>query len=240
MHSVQPPFIDSGITFNFMKMHITEIENIPPLLFVSGIDTDAGKSFATGWLAKQLYLMGKNVITQKFVQTGNRGVSEDIMVHRKIMETGILPEDEAGLTAPVIFSYPASPDLAARIDGKVLDINIISKATEQLRKRFDYILIEGAGGLMVPLKGEYLTIDYISEHNLPVVLVTNGALGSVSHTLLSLYAIKKMGISLFALIYNPHFDSDTTIAYDTRTYIQHWIEKEFPGTYYIEMPDFAD
>lgn len=221
-------------------MQINKIKNFPPLLFVSGIDTNAGKSFATGWLAKQLLDEGKNVITQKFIQTGNRGFSEDIMVHRKIMKTGMLPEDTEGLTAPVIFSYPASPDLASRIDGIDLNLDIISKATEKLREKKDYVLIEGAGGLMVPLKGDYLTIDYIEEHKLPVILVTNGALGSVSHTLLSLFAIKKRGLSLFAVVYNPHFDSDKTIASDTHLYLQRWLGREFPETHYIEMPDFAD
>ena len=79
--------------------------------FISGIDTDAGKSYCAGWWARELMAQGKTVVTQKFIQTGNREFSEDIEVHRKIMGTGMLPEDLDHTTAPVIFSYPCSPHL---------------------------------------------------------------------------------------------------------------------------------
>ena len=85
----------------------------PNIYFISGIDTDAGKSYCTAWYAKQLSRNGQRVITQKFIQTGNTGHSEDIDLHRRIMGTGYLPEDNEGLTMPEIFSYPCSPHLAA-------------------------------------------------------------------------------------------------------------------------------
>ena len=96
-------------------------------------------------------------------------------------------------------------------------------------------LIEGAGGLMVPLKGDYLTIDYVRERKLPTVLVTNGALGSISHTLLALEAIRNAGIELRAVIYNSYFDKDKIIAEDTRKYIRHWLKMRFEGTEFMEM-----
>lgn len=64
------------------------------IYFISGIDTDAGKSYCTAWYAKQLSLNGQRIITQKFIQTGNTGHSEDIDLHRRIMGTGYLPEDK--------------------------------------------------------------------------------------------------------------------------------------------------
>ena len=84
--------------------------------FVSGIDTDAGKSYATGYLAREWNKNGKRTITQKFIQTGNVGHSEDIDLHRRIMEIPFTQEDQEGLTMPEIFSYPASPHLASRLD----------------------------------------------------------------------------------------------------------------------------
>lgn len=215
-------------------MNLNDI-NIPLKLFITGIDTDAGKSFVTGHLAKALIKQGKRVITQKFIQTGNTDSSEDIEVHRKIMEIPFTPEDESGLTAPVIFTYPASPDLAAKLDNRELDFTIIEKASEELSQKYEYLIIEGAGGLMVPLKGEYLTIDYIADHNLPVALVTNGRLGSINHTLLSLYAIKNAGIKLFGVIYNSFFDKDEIICKDTRKYIKQWLINHFPDATYLEI-----
>ena len=207
----------------------------PAKLFITGIDTDAGKSFATGWLAKLILAQGKSVITQKFVQTGNLDFSEDIEVHRKIMGIPLTTVDKIGITAPVIFTYPASPDLAARIDGKELDLSLIEEASETLSKTYEHLLIEGAGGIMVPLKGEYLTIDYIRDHRLPVVLVTNGRLGSINHTLLSLKVIADEGIELFAVLYNTYFDKDRVICDDTKDYIRKWLSSHFPKALYMEF-----
>jgi len=99
--------------------------------FISGIDTDAGKSYCTGWWAKQMAVLGQKVITQKFIQTGNLEFSEDIDLHRRLMGIDMLPEDIDHTTAPVIFSYPCSPHLAARIDGKEIKLSIIDDATQR-------------------------------------------------------------------------------------------------------------
>lgn len=210
----------------------------PERLFITGIDTDAGKSYATGWLALQMMEQGRDVITQKFVQTGNIDMSEDIQIHRDIMGIPMQRVDLIHLTAPVIFSYPASPELAARIDGKVLDTDIISKATYELSAIYDNVIIEGAGGLMVPLRPDYLCIDYIRDHKLPVVLVTNSKLGSINHTLLSLSAIANEKIPLFAIVYNPYYDKDIVISSDTRLFIKNWIASHFPEALFMEMPLF--
>jgi len=196
--------------------------------FVTGIDTDAGKSYVTGFLAREMMDRGLNVITQKFVQTGNRDYSEDIEVHRRIMRIPMQPRDIDHTTAPIILSYPASADLAARIDGVTLDLNVAAKATETLLKEYDVVLVEGAGGLMVPLKGEYMAIDYVLEHRLPVVLVTNGRLGSINHTLLTLDAMAHRGIEVAMVAYNSYFDKDPVICEDTKQYIRGYLQNHHP------------
>lgn len=203
--------------------------------FVTGIGTDVGKSWATGWLARRYMAEGKNVITQKFIQTGNVGYSEDIEVHRNIMGIEMTSEDKEMITAPEIFSYPCSPDLAARIDSRNINFDKIEKATKILESRYDVVLIEGAGGIMVPLAGEYLTIDYISDRQLPTIVVTNGQLGSINHTLLTLYAIKQYGIILSEVVYNHHFDKDPIICSDTIEYLKQYIKRHFPNSRFSEF-----
>lgn len=198
------------------------------IIFISGIDTDAGKTYATAWLANRLIEKGKRVITQKFIQTGNEGYSEDIIKHRELMNTELFPEDKDFTTSPVIFSYPASAQLAARIDGKEIDLGTIRRSTSLLASRYDTVLIEGAGGLMVPITDSYFTIDYIADENLPIALVTNGILGSINHTILSLEAIKNRGIKLRYLLYNSYFDKDKIIADDTKGFISRYLKNHFP------------
>ena len=110
-------------------------------IFISGIDTDAGKTYATAWLARKFMDEGKSVITQKFIQTGNTDESEDIVAHRRLMGIEMLPEDNEKVTAPIIFTYPASAQLAARIDGKEIDVNLIDRSTKILTDRYDVVLI---------------------------------------------------------------------------------------------------
>lgn len=208
-------------------------------IFVTGIDTDAGKTYATALLARLLGADGSKVITQKFIQTGCRDTSEDIEKHRALLGTGTLPEDREGLTAPVIFTYPASAQLAARIDGREIDLSVIDRAREVLESRFDHVLVEGAGGLMVPITDNFMAIDYVSSRNLPAVLVTNSRLGSINHTILSLEAIAAHGIELAGVVFNHHYDSDALIAADTRDFVRRYVSRHFPGAEWVELEEIC-
>lgn len=209
------------------------------IYFVSGIDTDAGKSYATGWLARELNNQGRRTITQKFIQTGNApGYSEDIELHRRLMGIPYTEEDLAGLTKPEIFSYPCSPHLAARIDGRPIDFGKIERATEELARRYDTVLLEGAGGLMVPLTEELLTIDYVAQKGYPLIFVTSGKLGSINHTLLSLEAIKHRGMKLDTVMYNLYPTvEDKTIQDDTQQFIRAYLAKHFADTEFMLVPE---
>ncbi len=208
------------------------------VFFVSGIDTNIGKSYATAYLARLWTEQGIRTITQKFIQTGNApGYSEDIELHRRLMGIPYLPEDEAGITKPEIFSYPASPDLASRIDKRPIDFAKIETCTAQLSDAYDAVLVEGAGGLMVPLTAELLTIDYIQQSGYPLVFVTSGRLGSVNHTLLSFEAIERRGIKLHTVMYNLFPEGeDKVIQADTEQYICRYLAQHFPEAAFIKVP----
>lgn len=208
-----------------------------PIYFISGIDTGIGKTYTTGYLAKLWNEQGKKTITQKLIQTGNIDISEDIEQHREIMGMGWFPEDETKLTMPEIFTYPASPHLATQIDGREIDFDKIAKATQQLTEKYEVVLLEGAGGLMVPLTTELLTIDYLTEKKYPVILVSSGRLGSINHTLLSLEALKNRGLELYALAYNLNDESqDVLISKDTSEYLQAYLAKHFPNALWMDIP----
>ena len=98
-----------------------------------------------------------------------------------------------------------------------------------MAERFEIVLLEGAGGLMVPLTTSLLTIDYVAQHQFPVILVTSGRLGSINHTLLSFEALKSRGLKLHALVYNLKDESkDPLISQDTSNYLKDYLAIHFP------------
>lgn len=198
------------------------------VLFISGIDTDVGKTVATGWYAKKLAEQGFSVITQKMIQTGCEFISEDIVQHRKLQGIALLPEDEQGLTCPYLFRYPCSPHLAACLESREINTALIQQATNTLKQRYDYVLLEGAGGLCVPYHEYSTTLDYLVEQGYPLILVTSGKLGSINHTLLSLLVCQQHHIELKGMIYNRYPLGDKIINQETERYLKNYLQHSFP------------
>ena len=203
------------------------------ILFVSGIDTDVGKTIATGVYAKKLMDQGFSVITQKMIQTGCEKIADDLIVHRKIQQIDLTEDDLNGTTCPYLFRYPCSPHLAANMENRQIDPEEITAKTQQLAQRYDYVLLEGAGGLAVPYQENATTLDFIANNHYPLILVTSGKLGSINHTLLSLMACKQYKIPVHSVIYNRFPAKDPIIEQDTQQYLQHYLQQHFPETEFV-------
>lgn len=182
---------------------------------IGGIDTDAGKSIVTGLLARYLLHQQKKVCTLKLVQTGCEGLADDIKLHRQLMGQELSEYDRQGITCPYIFPFPASPCLAAKLAGRTIEEETLDNALATLREHFQWVLVEGAGGLLVPLNEHLLLLDYFAKKQLPLLLVTSPRLGSINHTRLSLEAIRARGIELLGLVYNLHGNHPPEIVQDT-------------------------
>lgn len=198
------------------------------ILFISGIDTHVGKTIATGVYAKKLMQQGYSVITQKMIQTGSQGIAEDILRHRQLQGVELSAEDRAGLTCGYLFDYPCSPHMAAAMQGVEIDVKKIAKQTALLAEQYDYVLIEGAGGLAVPYNSHQTSLDYLQQYGYPLLLVTSGRLGSLNHTLLSLMACRQYGIRLHTLMYNLYPPSDPLICQNSQQYLKQYLAREFP------------
>nr|WP_201546290.1 dethiobiotin synthase [Psychrobacter immobilis] len=218
------------------------------VLFISGIDTDIGKTYATGMIAKALMQQGVNVITQKLVQTGvainpdngEMNIADDIITHRQLMGIALQPCDIDSTTCPYRYKKPASPHLAVRLANTVLDPETITKSTQQLQANYDVVLLEGAGGLLVPITEQLLTLDYIVTQGYPVILVTSGRLGSINHTLLSLEAIRARGLTMHSVIYNHIHDTagntDTDITNSSIDYLKNYLAQNYPNANWLQLP----
>lgn len=193
--------------------------------FVTGIDTDIGKTFCTGLMAAWLAEHGRSVITGKLVKTGCLGISEDILAHRQIMGIEPLAEDRDGRTCSYVFAKPCSPHLAAEKEGVVMDLDLISGNIDQLARCYEAVLVEGAGGLCAPITREMSGLDYVIQHNLPLLVVTSSRLGSLHHTLCLLEVLRQRGGTLAGMIYNRYGEDDREIGNDSRKVIADSMKK---------------
>lgn len=172
-------------------------------IFVAGTDTNVGKSVVTGLLARHLFESGYSVVTQKWVETGSRGRSTDIDTHLKFMAKG-RDDFRAHLQsmAPYTFKLAASPHLASAAESKKISIGRIKRCFNDLSANFDRVIVEGSGGLLVPLDGKTLIVDAVKDMKLPVLLVAANRLGAINSTLLSIEALKSRGIKIAGVIFN--------------------------------------
>lgn len=203
--------------------------------FISGVDTDCGKTYVTARMAAYLRHRGISVITQKPVQTGCTTVADDLVEHRKVMGCGMLPEDKEGRTCSYLFRRPASPHFAAQLENRVISIDKIDRDTRYLLSRYNVVLIEGAGGLMVPLTDEMLTIDYIALRRLPLVLITSSKLGGINHALLSIEACTNRDIDLRTIVFNRIPTDAKDMADDALAVIRRYAMEQYP---HVQVIDF--
>ncbi len=136
-----------------------------------------------------------------------------------------LEVDRCGLTCPYVFSTPCSPHLAAKRDGHDIDITVIDRATMELSRQYDVLLIEGAGGLSVPITEDYTFADYLEERKIPTILVTTPRLGSINHTLNFLEIAGYRNIPIAAVIYNVYGEFSREIRKDSRELFQYYLRK---------------
>lgn len=237
------------------------------VFFITGVDSRIGKTYATGYLAKQLLENGVNVITQKLIETGcDNSIAEDIITHRHIMQIPLQHVDLQQVSCPFVFKAAAPPYMAASLENIPLYPARITVATQQLKLKYEMVLLETSGGIMTPLTESLLTIDYIVAQGHPVVLVTSATLESINHTLLALQAISQRGLTLHAVIYNQYqdpaqsvdtdeltpdqvlqdeqlykesFDTHrvrTSLLRNTRLYLQQYLKQHHPETFWVELP----
>lgn len=169
--------------------------DIPKRLFVTGTDTGVGKT-----LVSAILVAGLNGFYWKPVQSGaDRGADKDW-----IMEKTALPEHHFLPEAYRLKGY-MSPHAAAEREHIEIELEAFRRP---VMDSAHHLVIEGAGGLMVPLSGRWLMLDLIKKMDAPVLLVAKSGLGTINHTLLSLEKLRASGVDLFAVVMNGPKDED--------------------------------
>ena len=190
-------------------------------LFITGTNTGVGKTAVCACLARFLRDKGINVGIQKWVSTGNKHTSKDIEYCLRLLEKKENERDDPALLFPYTFAFPSSPHLAAALEGEKINRDRIRQSYHILSQKYDFLLVEGIGGVMVPLSRDDLLIDLVAELGLPVVIITYSGLGTINHTLLTIEALRHRNIKILGLIFNFADEDNKIIEEDNITIISH-------------------
>lgn len=174
-----------------------------PGLFITGTDTGVGKTLIACGLAWLLRRRRINVGIMKPFATGNQIYSRNF----KSQDTELLAaaanvgdmDDELN---PVFFPIAASPLMASMITKNRISLKSVLSAFRRIRRRHEFVVVEGIGGIMVPLTNSYLLGDFVKLLGLQIIVVSRPNLGSVNHTLLTVNACKKYGLDIIGIIIN--------------------------------------
>jgi len=170
------------------------------ILVVSGTDTGVGKTVVCGLLLAFLRRMGAACGYQKWAATGGEAPADDLV--RVCELSGMdMEKDATRLRVDYLFELAASPHLAAETEGKKIDPDRLIASTLEMAAGLDWLIVEGAGGLMVPLNRETLIIDLIARLDVPVLLAARSGLGTINHTLLSIQALKARNIPCAGIVF---------------------------------------
>ncbi len=179
----------------------------PNGIFITGTDTNVGKTFIASGLAACMREDGIDIGVMKPVVTGNRSDVDMLIKASNI-------DDDKEEINPIFLSVAASPLAASRLLEEEIDTNKIKESFERLMSKHEYMIVEGIGGIMVPITQSYLVIDMIKELELPVLIVCRGALGTINHTLLTIHACKTNSIKISGIIANNIKDKFESNAID--------------------------
>lgn len=172
-------------------------------LFVAGTDTDVGKTMVTAALAAWLRAAGYDVGVMKPVHTGCRHPqSPQPPPDTAVLMRAARSRDPLELVTPYRLRLPLSPLAAARAEGRTIDVRRLRTAYRALAHRHEIVLVEGSGGLLVPITATGTMADLIGDWKLPVLLVARAGLGTLNHTLLSIEAAKRRGLTIGGIILN--------------------------------------
>jgi len=171
--------------------------------FITGTDTGIGKTFVTSLIALTLKERGVDVGVMKPVETGcTEEAGEFIAADAARLKEAAEAKDEMELIAPCRFALPAAPSIAARAEGREITFAPIKRAYNTLCTRHDLLLVEGVGGLLVPINDQETVADLITTLDLPSIIVAGSHMGTINHTLLTVEGARNRGITVAGLIFN--------------------------------------
>lgn len=188
----------------------------PAGIFITGTDTEIGKTIVTGGLTAALKAAGINVGVMKPIASGGvehkgRIVSEDAIFLKGAAQV----DDALDLINPICLRHPLAPSVAAEIEGVSIDLRQIDKAFAELCQRHEFIVVEGIGGIAVPICEEILVVNLAQRFQLPLLIVVRPNLGTINHTVLTVEFARSYNLEICGIVLNTSQEESKGLAEET-------------------------
>jgi dethiobiotin synthetase len=208
-----------------------------PGLFVTATDTDVGKTVIAGAIANHFFRWGKRVAVLKPVATGcvsrREGlVSEDAEFLASCADVRF-PLD---VICPVRYREPLAPAVAADRAKEPVDWEAVNRSIRMMSAQGDVIVVEGVGGVMVPLDAGHTVLDLAKSLGLPAVVVARAGLGTINHTLLTVEALRRAGVTVAGVVINRYPPDTAPVAEETNP---RYIERHGKVPVLAIVPNYA-
>jgi len=185
-------------------------------LFITGTGTGVGKTLIAGAIAKILNIAGQKVGVFKPIATGCRRTWEGLVgSDTEFLAQSANSDLELSTITPAGYITAAAPIVSAQIDGPPIDFNAIGAAYRLICENSDIVIVEGIGGVRVPLTSELDVLALAGEFNLPVVIVARANLGTINHTLMTIDCIRAAKLKIAGIVINGYDARSATIAEET-------------------------
>ena len=185
--------------------------------FITGTDTDAGKTYVTCLLIEALRLAGHNAVGYKPFACGDR---LDLLAIQQA-SASVLTLEEIN---PVFLKVPASPFAAALLENTTVNTEIAVQGFYNLTAKHSHVMVEGAGGWEVPLAGKETMADFAAALWLPIIVVVNNKLGCLNHTILTVKNIQARGLSCAGVILHYAHDERDAASISNRMVLQNYLD----------------
>jgi dethiobiotin synthetase len=184
--------------------------------FITGTDTGVGKTIVAGAVVTALKFLGVKTGVMKPVETGcsregGKLFPNDGLFLRRIADI----DDPVALVTPCCFESPLSPMAAAEIDASQVNVEEIKKAFRTMAAKYGAVVVEGIGGLMVPISKDYYVAELAAEIGLPLIIVARPGLGTINQTMLTLNHALRAGIDVAGIVINYSSPPEHSLAEKT-------------------------
>lgn len=182
-------------------------------IFVTGTGTEIGKTYVAGLMVKKLAEANLKSGYYKAAMSGNERDENGELIpgDAKFIKDFANIEQPLEKMCPYIYEKAVSPHLASKIEGNPVDLGVVTKKFEELKNDYDYIILEGSGGILCPLRFDEEKIfleDFIKKSNLSCVIVADAGLGTINDVVLTAFYMKENNIDLKGIIFNNFITGD--------------------------------